>query len=165
MGVFHKVHTFRFRNFNPPSPCTYAYAFSLHPFLPIMRSILRAQGYYFLKMMRLINFVNYSQWKSQKQCYKIKKLLHKGFGKCRIDVALFNYKGRWHWNGKANFLNSTFLFCNEAANSWTTPPTSERTCFMYGLLDSSDFVKTFIFCQIFLKYSIFPQIWTVKAPL
>ena len=80
-GVIHKLHTLRFCNFRfPLSYCTYTKAFSLHPTSPLVR----AYGYYFLE--KIWETYHSYQSKNHKQHYKIKKLLCKTIGKCRIKT-------------------------------------------------------------------------------
>ena len=95
-------------------------------------------GYYIFKEdVAEIYFANYYQSKSHKQRCKIKKLLYKAIGKCRIKTprrALESSLGfltvlqRWEWMilviWTAHFI--LFLFCKEPAKkiyyaySWTS---------------------------------------------
>ena len=77
-GVIHKLRTLRFCNFRfPLSHCTYTKAFSLHP-----SPLVRTYKYYLLE--KIWQRYHYYQSKNHKQHYKIKKLLCKIIGKCRI---------------------------------------------------------------------------------
>ena len=79
-----------------PPLCRCTYAFSLHTLLPSTK----------VRMLFLYYFVNYCQSKNQKQLYKIKKLLHKATGKCRIKtpqralrsiLRFLTIRWRWEW--------------------------------------------------------------------
>ena len=95
----------RFCNFRlPPPPCEFTYAFSLHP-LTSSRSTT-VQILFFKEDMTETCFVNYYQSKNHKQRYKIKRILCKTIGKCRIKtprkalgikVTLSNCMGEWEW--------------------------------------------------------------------
>ena len=105
--VIHKICSPRFCKFRPPPPCKCTYAFPLPP-SPLLlfppSPLVRAYGYYILKEIWQISFVNSYQSKNSKQRYKIKKPLYKAIGKCRIKTSrralrlsllLLSIRGRW----------------------------------------------------------------------
>ena len=68
--------------------------------------------------------MNCYQSKNHKQCYKIKKLLYKSIGKCRIKtprgalrlrMGFLTVRGRLEWIILAVAFFILFLFCNEPA--------------------------------------------------
>ena len=97
--------------------CTYAFSLRILP-------PARAYGYYFLKKICQIYFVNYYQSKNHKQFYKIKKLLCKAIGKCQIKtperalgsrLRFLTVRGRYKWIILAVWIaHVSFQFCYES---------------------------------------------------
>ena len=81
-GAIHKVRPLKFCNLDSPPPIRPHTLLTYSPF-----PLVRVYGYYFLKEIWQIYFVNYYQSKNHKQRYRIKKLLCKAIGKCPLKTT------------------------------------------------------------------------------